>query len=111
MKEWKDIFVELAKKLTAPLAFAVLFVVALSQFGEQIPPQYINLVYDIGVGALAVWVIFDVVQVWRSHNIAPQTGNQSVLSTGKNSQITYIINNYSAIRNLVDEIIKNEELK
>ena len=95
MKEWKDIFVELAKKLTAPLAFGVLFVVVLSQFGKEIPSQYINLVYDLGIGALVIWVIFEVFQVWRSHQASPQTGNQSVLATGKNSQITYIVNNYA----------------
>lgn len=95
MKEWKDILVELAKKLTAPLAFGVLFVVVLSQFGKEIPSQYINLVYDLGIGALVIWVIFEVFQVWRSHQASPQTGNQSVLATGKNSQITYIVNNYA----------------
>ncbi|MFZ5884804.1 MAG: NACHT domain-containing protein [Chloroflexota bacterium] len=95
MKEWKDILVELAKKLTPPLAFGILFVVVLSQFGGQIPQQYINLVYDIGVGVPILWAAFEIYRVWRSHSAAPQTGSHSVLSTGKNSQITYIVNNYA----------------
>jgi len=95
MKDWKDILVELAKKLTAPLAFGILFIAAISQFGSQIPSQYINLVYDIGIGVLVVWVIYEVFHAWQSRRVESQTGNNSVLSTGRNSQITYIVNNYA----------------
>jgi len=94
MKAWKDILLELAKKLTAPLAFAALFVVLLSQFGDRIPPIYVNLVYDLGLGALALWALVEIVQVWRGRKDGHRLGKQSVLAIGKNSQVKYIVNNY-----------------
>jgi hypothetical protein len=65
MFDWKNILIELARKITTPLAFAVLLVVALGQFGASIPAEYTRLVYAVGLGSLLIWSALELARVLR----------------------------------------------
>ena len=57
MKEWKDVLKVSAGKLTTGLAFAVIMLIAVAQFGGQLPPQYQSLPYwliGLGYGVYAM---------------------------------------------------------
>jgi len=102
MAEWKDILTELAKKLTAPLAFVILFVVALSQFGEQIPDEYTQLVYWIGLGLPILWAIVEVVGMVKSRETGTDKSQiidgrvkKSVLVQGNRNTVHQIVNQYA----------------
>jgi hypothetical protein len=108
MKDWKDILVELAKKLTPPLAFAVLFIVALAQFGGQIPAEYTRLVYAIGLGLPLLWAAVELAGVLQRARPVEVDKNQqssqlevgkavkkSVIVQGNRNEIQYIVNNYA----------------
>ncbi|MCD4674300.1 MAG: SUMF1/EgtB/PvdO family nonheme iron enzyme [Anaerolineaceae bacterium] len=106
MPEWKDVLTELAKKLTAPLAFVILFVAALSRFGDQIPAEYTQLVYWVGLGAPILWAIVEVVQYVRGKGTGTDKsqrvgGNvkKSVLVRGNRNRVNYIVNNYAGEEN------------
>jgi formylglycine-generating enzyme required for sulfatase activity len=55
MKDWQDLLKELAKKLTAPLAFAALIVIVVALLGRNIPPAFKNLIYLVVVGAMLLY--------------------------------------------------------
>ena len=63
MKEWKDILLELAKKLTAPFAFVVLLVVVIALQGKNIPDIFIALVYILSIGGLLVYAMLQFLQL------------------------------------------------
>jgi len=65
MADWKNILIELARKITAPLAFAVLLIAALGQFGEKIPTEYTRLVYAVGLGSLLIWALQELARILR----------------------------------------------
>ena len=57
MQAWKEIVKILAGKLTTGLAFAIFMLIAVAQFGGQLPPQYQTLPYwliGLGYGVYAV---------------------------------------------------------
>ena len=110
MQDWKDILVEMAKKLTPPFAFAVLFVVVLGQFGAQIPAEYTQLVYAVGLALPLLWVGVELAQVVKQSRTAETEKNQqadqfvvgrdskkSVIIQGTRNEVRYIINNYASI--------------
>src|SRR3990170_6011964 len=57
MEPWKDFLVELAKKLTAPFAFAILVILAVAWYGRNIPSVFQALIYVVVIGALAVYAL------------------------------------------------------
>ena len=56
-ENWKDILLELAKKLTAPLAFAIIVIVAVAVFGASIPSVFQNLVYIAVIGGMVIYAL------------------------------------------------------
>ena len=56
-ENWKEVLLELAKKLTAPLAFAVIIIVAVAVFGESIPPVFQALVYVVVIGGMVIYTL------------------------------------------------------
>ena len=55
MENWKEILPILGKKLTAPLAFAVLVILSLGLFGGGIPAAYQALIYFVVIAALILY--------------------------------------------------------
>jgi formylglycine-generating enzyme required for sulfatase activity len=55
MNHHKDILPELAKKLTAPLAFAVLIVIVVAALGGSIPPVFQALIYIVVIGGMLLY--------------------------------------------------------
>jgi formylglycine-generating enzyme required for sulfatase activity len=55
MENFKDILPELAKKLTAPLAFAVLIVIVVAALGGSIPPVFQALIYIVVIGGMLIY--------------------------------------------------------
>ena len=68
MKEWKEILVELAKKLTAPFAFAVLIIIVVAVFGERIPPGFQALIYIVVIGVMGIYAWSIIVDAKRISN-------------------------------------------
>ena len=54
MEQWTGILKVVAGKLTAGLAFAILMLIVVAQFGDQIPERYKNLPYFLIVLAYLV---------------------------------------------------------
>ena len=113
MQAWKEIIKILAGKLTAGLAFAVIMLIVVAKFGGQLPPRYQSLPYWlIGVG-YGVYAVLEIARA-RSRRPTPQTrsegrslhvgenANTSLLVTGDNNQITYIIQGYARYRPAAD---------
>ncbi len=96
MQDWKDILKTAAGKLTAGLAFALLMLLAVAQFGDRLLPEYRALPYLlIGLGYL-VYVVIEIRRArqpqTRGGDIATgQDVRQSVQISGHNNHITYII--------------------
>ena len=57
MKNWMKFLETLAGKLTAILAFAVLIIVVIAQFGHRIPDEYRTLVYVVAIGAMIIFTV------------------------------------------------------
>ena len=53
----KEFWVELAKKLTAILAFTVLIVIIIALLGERIPAGYQVLIYIVVIGGMLIFVL------------------------------------------------------
>ena len=53
----KDFWVELAKKLTAILAFTVLIVIIIALLGDRIPAGYQVLIYIVVIGGMLIFVL------------------------------------------------------
>ena len=53
----KEFWIELAKKLTAILAFTVLIVIIIALLGERIPPEYQGLIYIVVIGGMLIFVL------------------------------------------------------
>ena len=102
MEHWKGILTELAKKLTPALAFATLMYWLVAVFGDQIPIQYQSIPYILIVGGFLVYAIVAIVQA-RQKGKPTERGNvdigqgvkESVIVTGKQNQITKIVNHYA----------------
>ncbi len=63
MKEWKDILLELAKKLTAMFAFVVILVIVIALLGNNIPDTFSTLVYILSIGGLLVYAALQYLQL------------------------------------------------
>lgn len=59
--DWKDIAKELAGRLTAGMALAVLTIIALGYWGNNIPPVYQTLIYIVVIGALLVYAAIEII--------------------------------------------------
>lgn len=114
MKEWKDILLELAKKLTAPFAFVVLLVIVIALQGKNIPDIFIALVYILSIGGLLVYAVQQYLQLRGKYSraeapvaqpmpaeTAPQTQPASPLPdvfTARESYLRAIIKDCSPVR-------------
>ncbi|MEW5940332.1 MAG: hypothetical protein AB1750_11755, partial [Chloroflexota bacterium] len=63
MKEWKEILVELAKKLTPLFAFVVMVVVVIALLGKYIPDVFSALIYILSIGGLLVYAVLQFIQI------------------------------------------------
>ena len=63
MKEWKDILLELAKKLTPLLAFVVILVIVIALLGNKIPDTFSTLVYILSIGGLVGYAVQQIMQL------------------------------------------------
>jgi len=68
MKEWKDILVELARKLTALFAFVVLIVIVIAVFGGKIPAVFQALIYIVVIGGLLIYALQQFLQIRARHD-------------------------------------------
>lgn len=66
--EWKDILVELAKKLTPLFAFVVLLVIVIALLGKDIPDVFSALIYILSIGGLLVFAVLQYFQIRGKHN-------------------------------------------
>ncbi|HOU44241.1 MAG TPA: hypothetical protein PLS77_07410 [Anaerolineaceae bacterium] len=71
--DWKELAIDLAKKLTAPMAFGILLIVALGVWGDTIPPAYQLLIYIVVIGAFVLYSVVVVLQAIPKH----RTGQDS----------------------------------
>jgi hypothetical protein len=63
MKEWKDILVELTRKLTALFAFVVMLVIVIALLGRNIPEAFSALIYILSIGGLLVYALLQFFQI------------------------------------------------
>ncbi len=77
MKEWKDILVELAKKLTALFAFVVMLVIVIALLGKNIPEIFSALVYILAIGGLLAYSVLQFIQIRARHQ--PETMQQPAI--------------------------------
>ncbi|MFZ5879043.1 MAG: NACHT domain-containing protein, partial [Chloroflexota bacterium] len=68
MKEWKDVLVELAKKLTALFAFVVLIVIVIAAMGKNIPAGFQALIYIVVIGGLLIYAVQQYLQIRARHD-------------------------------------------
>lgn len=63
MKEWKEILVELAKKLTPLFAFVVILVIVIALLGANVPDVFSALIYILSIGGLVVYAMLQFLQI------------------------------------------------
>ncbi|MDX9993560.1 MAG: NACHT domain-containing protein, partial [Anaerolineales bacterium] len=104
MKEWKDVLVELAKKLTPPFAFAILLLVVLAYWGAQISDDYIQLVYAVSLGIPLLWAIVTIAEIVRNSKAIGGDKNEqrSQAEIGGDLSGTVVQGNRNIIQNIVN---------
>lgn len=109
MKEWKDVLVELAKKLTAPFAFAILLLIVLAYWGAQIPTDYIRLVYVLGLGIPILWGLVEIASaVRRIQSVGGDKNAQSShAEVGRDVSGAFVQGNRNVIHNIVNNYAPN----
>ncbi len=65
MDDWQKLLSELAKKMTPPLAYAVIVIIVLGLLGERIPAQYVTLVYLLSLGVAVLWALIEIALLIR----------------------------------------------
>ncbi len=79
--DWKELAIDLAKKLTAPMAFGILLIIALGVWGDKIPPAYQLLIYIVVIGAFVLYSVVVVLQAIPKHQ--DRAGFQSRNTAGQ----------------------------
>ena len=94
MKDWKEILNVLAGKLTAGLAFALILIFLISQFGEQIPSGYETFIYIIIGVSYFGYFLLEFLRIRqkngkKSENTVEIGGDakRAVISTGRNNKL------------------------